>query len=194
MQFIRVTIIGGVIFLVPVTVLIVILGKTVDIMGRLARPLTAWVPMDRIGGVAVANLIAIAGIIVLCFIAGLVARSGVVTRYINSLESRFLYSIPGYSFVKSLTSSMARVDDDKSLTPVLAKFDDASQIAFKVESLPDGRAIVYVPGAPDPWSGSVFVMSADRIELLDLSLMDAVKTIRALGSGSSDFLPPRTPG
>jgi uncharacterized membrane protein len=193
MQFIRVTVIGGVIFLVPVTVLIVILGKTVDIMGRLARPLTAWVPLDRIGGVAVANLIAIAGIIVLCFIAGLVARSGVVTRYINSLESRFLYSIPGYSFVKSLTSSMAGVDDDKSFTPVLAKFDDASQIAFKVESLPDGRAIVYIPGAPDPWSGSVFVMSADRIELLDLSLMDAVKNIRALGSGSSDFLPPRTP-
>jgi len=193
MQFIRVTVIGGVIFLVPVTVLIMILGKTVDIMGRLARPLTAWVPLDRIGGVAVANLIAIAGIIVLCFIAGLVARSGVVTRYINSLESRFLYSIPGYSFVKSLTSSMAGVDDDKSLTPVLAKFDDASQIAFKVESLPDGRAIVYIPGAPDPWSGSVFVMSADRIELLDLPLMDAVKTIRALGSGSSDFLPPRIP-
>ncbi|MEJ2603490.1 MAG: DUF502 domain-containing protein [Gammaproteobacteria bacterium] len=193
MQFIRVTVIGGVIFLVPVTVLIMILGKTVDIMGRLAKPLTAWVPLDRIGGVAVANLIAIVGIIVLCFIAGLIARSGVVTRYINSLESRFLYSIPGYSFVKSLTSSMAGVDDDKSLTPVLAKFDDASQIAFKVESLPDGRVIVYIPGAPDPWSGSVFVMSADRIELLDLSLMDAVKNIRTLGSGSSDFLPPPTP-
>lgn len=193
MNFIKVTMIGGVVFLVPIAVLVIILGKIVNVLARLATPLTAWFPMDRVIGFAIADLLAVAVIVVVCFMAGLVARSSVVVRYINSLESRFLYSIPGYTFIKSMTSSVAGVEDDKSLTPVLACFDDASQIAFKVESLPDGKVLVFIPGAPDPWAGSLYVMSADRIEPLDVSLKDAVKKIRALGSGSSDFLPARTP-
>jgi uncharacterized membrane protein len=187
-KFIRVTIIGGVIFLVPVTVLGLILSKAFDIMSLIAAPMAAWIPINRIGGVAIANLVAISGIIAVCFLAGLVARSGFVARYINSLESRFLYSLPGYSFVKSLTSSVAGAADGHSLVPVIAHFDDASQIAFKVESLPDGRVIVYIPGAPDPWAGSVMVMSAERIEPFQASLADAVKIIRKLGSGASHVL------
>lgn len=188
MQFIRVTIIGGIVFLVPLTVLIIILGKTANFLSKLAAPFAKWVPLDTVVGVALADLIAVVGIVVLCFLAGLFARSGVVARFVDSLESRVLYSIPGYSFIKSLTGSVAGIEDDKSLTPVLAKFDDASQVAFKVESLPDGQVVVYIPGAPDPWAGSLFVMAAERIEPLDRSLNEAVMNLRALGAGSSDFL------
>ncbi len=188
MQFIKVTVIGGIVFLVPLTVLAMILGKTVGFLSKLAAPFAAWVPLDTVAGVALADLIAIAAIVLLCFLAGLVARSGVVTRFVNSLESRFLFSIPGYSFVKSLTGSLAGVEDDTSMTPILAKFDDASQVAFKIESLPGGQVVVYVPGAPDPWAGSLFVMEAERVEPLDRSLNEAVKNLRALGAGSSDFL------
>jgi len=187
MQFIKVTVIGGVVFLVPITVLVMILGKTASFLSRLAAPLATWVPLDTVAGVALADLLAFIGIVILCFLAGLIARSGTVTRFIGSFESQFLYSIPGYSFVKSLTGSVAGTEDGNSLSPVLAKFDDATQIAFKVESLPDGQAVVYIPGAPDPWAGSLFVMSADRIEPLDRSLSETVKNIRALGAGSDQF-------
>ena len=194
MQFIRVTVIGGIVFLVPLTILVIIFGKTANFLSKLAAPLAAWVPLDTVAGVALADLIAVVGIVVLCFLAGLVARSSVVARFVDSLESRFLYSIPGYSFIKSLTGSVAGIEDDKSLTPVLAKFDDASQVAFKVESLPDGQVVVYIPGAPDPWAGSLFVMAVERIEPLDRSLNEAVKNLRALGAGSTDFLRTHTSG
>ncbi len=51
-----------------------------------------------------------------------------------------------------------------------------------------GRVVVYVPGAPDPWSGAVFVMTADRVEPLEASMPAAVKNIRALGRGTTRLL------
>ena len=44
--------------------------------------------------------------------------------------------------------------------------------------------MVYLPGAPNPWSGSVVYVTADRVERLDMSVSEAVKNIRTLGRGS----------
>jgi uncharacterized membrane protein len=76
------------------------------------------------------------------------------------------------------------------MKPVLAKMDDASQLAFEVERLQDGRVVVYVPGAPDPWSGGVLVMTEDRIEPLPISMVAAVQNLRALGRGTGAIFQP----
>lgn len=188
MKFIKSTLIGGIFFLIPVTVLVMILGKTFAFFVQLTLPLKEWWPLDRVLGIAIANLIAVATIIVLCFLAGLFARSKIAAKFVASLEARFLDNIPGYKFLKSMTGSVTGIEQEVSMAPILARFDDASQVAFKVESLPDGRAIVYIPGAPDPLSGSLFVMAADRIEPLECSLQEAVKNIRGLGAGSDELL------
>ncbi|MCJ7556892.1 MAG: DUF502 domain-containing protein [Gammaproteobacteria bacterium] len=187
MKFIRSTLIGGIFFLIPFTVLVMILGKTFTFFVKLTTPFKEWWPLDRVLGIAIADLIAIAIMILLCFLAGLFARSKTIAKFIASLESRFLNNIPGYTLVKSMTGSVTGVEQESAITPILARFDDASQVAFKIESLPDGRVIVYIPGAPDPWAGSLFVMAADRVEPLECSLQKAVKNIRGLGAGSSEL-------
>jgi len=188
MNFLKTTLIGGLVFLVPIIVVVAILGKAHRLMAALAAPLAAWIPIDAIGGVALANLLAVAAIVVLCFAAGLVARSSTAVRAVQSLESGFLTSIPGYGFIKGMTEGLAGREGSEALKPVLAKFDDASQVAFEIERNPDGRVVVYVPGAPDPWSGAVFVMTADRVEPLEASMHAAVKNIRTLGRGTSRLL------
>lgn len=188
MKFIRSTLIGGIFFLIPLAVLAMILGKILTFFRELTKPLTAWWPLDRVLGIAIADLVAVATIIVLCFLAGLFARSKTVAKFIASLESRILNNIPGYTLLKSMTGSVMGVEQESAITPILARFDDASQVAFKVETLPDGRAIVYIPGAPNPSAGSLFVMAADRIEPLECSLQQVVKNIRGLGAGSSKLL------
>ena len=76
MNFLKTTLVGGLVFLVPIIVVVAILGKAFGLMAALAAPLATWIPIDSIGGVALANLLAVAAIVVLCFVAGLVARSG----------------------------------------------------------------------------------------------------------------------
>ena len=76
-------------------------------------------------------------------------------------------------------------EESQSFTPVLARFDDNAMIAFEVERTPSGDVVVYLPGAPNPWSGSVAYMSPDRVEPLELSMPQAIQNIRHLGRDSS---------
>ncbi len=61
-KFIFTTVIGGLLFLVPVVFLGIVLTKAAGFMMVIAQPLAAWVPVDSIGGVALANLIAIVAV------------------------------------------------------------------------------------------------------------------------------------
>ena len=61
-QFVLTTVIGGVLFLVPVVFLGMIFTKAAGFMMVIAKPMAAWIPVDSIGGVALANLIAIVAV------------------------------------------------------------------------------------------------------------------------------------
>jgi uncharacterized membrane protein len=187
-QLIKTTIIGGLIFLVPIIIVVAVLGKAFGLMIKLAKPLSAWIPLDSIGGVALANFLAVLAIMLCCLIAGFIAKGSFAKRILNSLESKLLLAIPGYSFVKGMTDSMNSSEEAaKSFVPVIAKFDDNAQIGFEIERTERGNVVVYLPGSPNPWSGSVVYVNADRVELLDMTVPDAINNIRHLGRGSAKY-------
>ena len=187
-QLIKTTIIGGLIFLVPIIIVVAILGKAYELMIMVAKPLSAWIPLDAIGGVALANILAVLAILLCCLIAGFVAKGAAAKRLLNSVESKLLVAIPGYSFVKGMTDSLKSSEEAaKSFVPVIAKFDDNAQIGFEIERTEKGNVVVYLPGSPNPWSGSVLYVNADRVELLDMTVPDAINNIRHLGRGSAKY-------
>jgi uncharacterized membrane protein len=186
------TIIGGLVFLVPVIIVVVIVGKAFQLMGMLARPLSRWVPVDSIGGIAVANLITIVGLLLLCFVAGLLARSTFGGKVSVSLESKLHAVFPKYAFIKSMTEALGGSDKEKTLKPVLVKFDDYSQIVFEIER-EGGVVAVYLPGAPDPWSGSVVHVPQERVEALDVEFLAVIKSMTRVGLASSKMLSARNP-
>jgi uncharacterized membrane protein len=101
------------------------------------------------------------------------------------IEELLIATLPGYTFAKTLVSGMVKAEDEVgSMTPVLVRLDDYKQIAFEVERTPGGNVVVFLPGAPNPWSGSVVYVSEDRVEPLDMAPQDAIKNIRVLGRGS----------
>ena len=186
MNFIKTTIIGGLVFMVPIVIIVAIVGKAFRIMLMVAAPLMAYIPTGSIGGIAVVNLLLLLMIVLLCFIAGLIARSAVAKRIYRSLDAT-LQAIPGYAFIKGYTDSMSNTEEAaKSLLPVLVRFDDNAQIAFEVERTGD-NVVVYLPGAPNPWSGSVAYFHVERVKRLDMTLSQAVSNIQKIGRGSADY-------
>jgi uncharacterized membrane protein len=187
MKFIKTTIIGGIVFMVPVVIVVAIAGKALEIMMLVAKPLGRLIPVDSIGGVAVANVLAMLGLALFCFIAGLIARSESARKAYRALDSA-LFAIPGYAFIRGLSDSMSSSEEAaKGLLPVLVRFDDNEQIGFEVERSGKGNVVVYLPGAPDPWSGSVVYFGEDRVKRLDMSVVQAINNIRHLGRGSRHY-------
>jgi len=51
----------------------------------------------------------------------------------------------------------------------------------------EGQIAGFVPGAPNPMSGSVYLMTADRIKPLEAAPPSAMKCIKRLGVGSGEL-------
>ena len=187
-HFLKTTIVGGVVFLVPIIVLTIILGKAFGISRKIVAPLSALIPVESVAGVGMAKLMAITAIVFFCFLAGLFAKTVFARKIVGWLESTLLSKLPGYSFMKSMGESIAGIEKEQMYEPVLAWIEDAWQIAFLVERIEGGHVAVFIPDAPSPWSGSVFIMTTDRIKPLDIPLASALKCIRSLGAGSNAML------
>jgi len=161
-QFIKTTILGGLIFLVPLFIVTIVLAKAHGLMVKVAKPFSALIPLDSIGGVAIANILAILAILLLV--------------------------IPAYAFVKGVTDSLISSEEAaKAFIPVIVKFDDNAQIAFEIERSEGGNVVIYLPGSPNPWSGSVVYLEEDRVERLDMTVPEAINNIRHLGRGSAKY-------
>ena len=187
-KFLKTTIIGGIVFMVPIIIFIAIIGKAIKLTNKLAAPVSALIPADGIGNIAVADLLALVIILLICFLAGLAAKSTLARKSLSNLESRVFSKIPVYGFVKSKVDAIVQPEKAEGMKPVLAQFDDYWQIAFEVERIPGETVTIFLPGAPDPWSGSVCYVTEDRIQPLELTLLPVLKTLKGLGKGSNEQL------
>lgn len=137
LAFVKTTLIGGVVFLAPLLLVVVLFTKATKVLRRLAQPLGAWLPIDRALGIIVADFIVVLVIVVACFGAGLLARFSFANRFIKKAEAGVLWRIPGYGFVKGLTNTLDH-SAAGAMRPVLVHFDDCAQLAFEVDRLGRG--------------------------------------------------------
>ncbi len=190
-DFIKATVIGGIFFLIPLAVVVVVVGKLVHVMKGVAGTLAPFLPVDTHIGALVLNLLAVLVILGFCFLAGLAAQRSHAKKIVAKLEETLLAALPGYAFVKGFGDNLRRSDEvSESFIPVSVQFDDYSQLAFEIEREPHGKVAVYLPSAPNPWSGTVVYVTPERVIRLSITLNEALKNIRMLGKGSAAILEP----
>jgi uncharacterized membrane protein len=186
--FVRTTLVGGILFLLPIIVVVVIVGKALGITNKVVAPLATHLPVDLAIGLQTPKLLAIALLILFCFVTGNFARTAIARRMVNSLETTVLSNVPGYEFIKSMSQSVLGADSQMAHSVVLARIEDAWQLAFLVERLEGGHVAVFVPGSPSPQSGSVYFMTEDRIRPMDIPASSVLKCLKRYGLGSNALL------
>ena len=160
--------------------------KVVGVMKGVAGGLSPLLAVDTPMGAIVLNLLALLVILGFCFLAGLMAQGVTAKKIVGKLDATLLAALPGYAFVKGFADNMRRSDEmAESFVPVAVHFDDFSQLAFEIEREPNGKVALYLPSAPNPWSGTVVYVTHDRVNRLSMSLSEALKNIRMLGKGTS---------
>jgi uncharacterized membrane protein len=186
-QFLKTTVIGGVLFLVPVAVLAIVLGKAIGVMLLVAEPMAAFLPVDNIGGVALANLLALLCVLLLCFLAGLVARIALAGKVIKTLEARVLVNIPGYTMIKGITSGLDPEDTD-GLKPILITQGETQRIGLEIERIEGGRSVVYIPSPPSAWSGISQIIPSEQVQYLDVPVMSIIEYTEKFNRGTDSLL------
>ena len=187
-SLIKTAALGGIVFLLPLVLLVVVVGKAFNIVKSLSMPLANLISAEKFAGYAVADLLTLIVLIVITVLAGMLARSPVFDSFYKKIDAIILQVFPGYSYIKGMTGSLSDSEAEHSLKPVAVIQDDMVQIGYEVERLADGWVAIYLPGAPDTRSGSVAYFTDDRIVPLDTDFAGIASCLKTLGRGSNKII------
>jgi len=187
-SFIRTTVIGGVLFLIPLAVVVAVLGKAFEVLKVLATLLSRLIPIETVVGIAIVEILTVGIMLLCCFASGLLARSSAGRSAYEAVDAILLQLIPGYAWVRVYTGDISDEEAERGLRPVLVQFDDQYLLAVEAERTDDGLVAVYLPNAPNPRSGALSYVTADRVKPLAASFQAVSKVLKDLGRGSSALL------
>ncbi len=190
LAFVKATVVGGVFILAPIVILAAIIGQAVNVAYHVLHPLMAWLPVQSISGVSLALLGGIAVVVLLCFFAGLLANTALATWLVKSIESAILSNLPGYSLMKNMGEGIVGLPSRDGRRAVLVHFQETSRIGFQMDQLADGRAVIFIPSVPSPWSGELHIVAPDRYEVLPVSVRNTIEILQRLGQDSGSLLSP----
>ena len=190
-EFLKTTIVGGVLFLLPVALVLFILGYAVRLAAKVVQPISNSLHLDRlgdVGGVGVVTIFAVLVLIFVSFIAGIVARTNVGGRMSRWFENSLLGGLPQYQLVKSMAEGLAQVESTSGVKPALVSIEGGWQIGYLLEPLENGWVAVFLPQAPAPMSGNVMYFPAGRVRPLGITMVQAMAIVKRIGVGSGEAL------
>ena len=69
---------------------------------------------------------------------------------------------------------------------VLVRFEATWQLGFRLETLADGRSVVFIPGVPRALVGTLHIVPAERVQVLAMSVSAAMDILSRLGVGMQE--------
>lgn len=190
-HFLKTTAIGGILFLLPFLVVVWFLVYVHRVVAAVHVILKPWLPLDSATGFALLFAVTLLALLALCFMAGMAARRAIGVRFANTIEKQLMRVYPKYGIYKDmLAGKFGGADNAPSLRSVFVKRDGMLIPAFQADQLADGRVVVYFPGAPDTWYGSIALVPPENVQPISLSFNDALEICERLGRESAAQLQP----
>jgi uncharacterized membrane protein len=191
LRFLKTLIVGGLLFLFPLVFVTFVVGKAFALIFRVTKPIVdRVVPTHTAADVALVDGVAIVALLSGCLVAGLVAQSRLGRSLYAAFDANLASLIPGYAILKARLGDAIGDAARKDLKTVAVRLDDYTQIALEMERLADGRVVVFLPGAPDPWSGASVIVDAARVTPLEVDVFSVARLMKDLGHGTSAVLKP----
>ena len=188
--FLKTTIVGGVLFLLPLAVVLILLGYAFLLASMVAQPISdrlqlQWSDAAGVGAVTILSALLL---VIVSFGAGITARTYLGKGITRWFENSLLGRLPQYQMVKSMAEGLAQFETASGIKPALISIEGGWQIGYLLEPLENGWLSVFLPQAPTPMSGNIMYLPADRVRPLDITMVEAMAIIKRIGVGSGQAL------
>jgi len=189
-EFTKTTLIGGVLIVLPIYVSLLLLAKAAKGLLALMKPITDGIP----GSLEFREILAVLVLAAVCFVAGLIARTGPGLRAKNAFEQAVLERLPGYTLLRGLAARFTGQADGSTFAPALVEIEEALVPALIIEELENGSYTVLVPSVPTPMAGSLYILPRERVHPVDVPLATALKVFSKWGAGAGELVRAMQPG
>lgn len=190
LTFLNITTIGGIAVILPLLLFWFVLVEVAHLLIRFATPLAdLTLPPQYVANPNFHLLLALVLLGGLSFAVGLALRSAAVRSCGRWIRLNLLDRLPVYPVLRRLVHSFAGLQAATSLRPALLTLNpDWREMAYVVEDHGNGLMTVLVPSAPAPLSGSLKLVSAEKVEVLGVPFLDFVRVVSEWGVGLQDLL------
>lgn len=185
--FLKTTLLGGVIILLPSLLLWKISVWVFTIIDKEIQPLALQLSGLTGFNALASKALTLALIIGVCFMFGLLVKISLGRFLWQTVENMILRRIPGYAIIKEIVSYFS--NDDKNIFGQAVMFSPFGHDTFFTGFVTDeddlGNVTVFSPTAPNPTTGFVFHLKKEQLVYLDVPSSEAFKSIVACGRGSA---------
>ena len=187
--FLKTTAIGGLVFLLPLVVIGALLGYVYSFVLLVYEPLKEYLPVSSTLGLALLFVLAVVIVLLLCFFCGLAARRAIGRKFSQTIEKQLVMVFPKYAIYKDIVAGNIGGETlAPSLKPVTVRLEGMTRIGYEAGRTEPGLVIVFLPGSPDPWIGSVALLKPDRVEPLSVDFNETAAICERLGRDSEHLL------
>lgn len=183
-QYVLSTLAAGLLIVAPIYFSILLLLKAMQAVAGLVKPfailLPDWFPAEQ--------FLSLVLVLAVCFLIGAAVRTPAGRAAREKIEKSLFERIPGYALFRSLAQQLAGSREEQVWKPALVEIEEALVPAFIIEEFDDGRFTVFVPSAPTPLSGSVYILTPERVHIVDVPFTSAIKALSRWGSGSKELV------
>jgi uncharacterized membrane protein len=166
----------GALVVLPIGAVVLLVLGLIGRIERAADPLA--------GQVVHPAIVAVVGLLLICLAVGLAVRSALGRRMRTLLEGTLLDRVPGYRLPKAFaTDGPWSGAGGRAVRPALVAIEEGLCPALVMSEFADGRLVVFVPGAPAPMAGAIYVFPAAKVTLLNVPLLPFLRSISSWGLG-----------
>ena len=187
-RFIKTTVVGGVLVLLPIAACVYVIAAFAGTVQRIIHPIMELLPVKGPGRMIIEEVLAVAIVLAVCFLFGLAVRTRAGQALGRRMENTALNRVPGYRLFKQLTHQVAGDAGEALGAPVLVRLEDSRQIGFLVEEHASGDVTVFIPDAPTLATGSVQIVRSEQVARLNVPLAKVMNCITRFGVGTSRLL------
>ena len=187
-RFLKTTVVGGLVVLVPVAVCVYTIVAVVKTVLTVLAPVAKLLHVESLGGIVAVELVAVLMVAAVCFLFGLLVQTTGGRAIGSWFEKKLFNLLPGYEMIKKISRQFSGGGKEALGTPIVVKLGESRQIGFLVEECPSGEVAVFIPLAPALSLGSVHIIPAEHAERLNATLPDVVDCITKAGFGSARVL------
>jgi uncharacterized membrane protein len=188
LDILKTTAVGGIGILLPLLLLCLLVREIFEFVVALAVPITVLFPPGMLERLNAPELIAVLLILGVSFLFGIAARTAGGKRLGRAVDRGLMERLPLYQFVKNLSAAIMPSQEQGFKAGLLKSADGSKEPVYVIEEQDNGDFTVLVPWVPMAFSGSLKIVSSERIELLDISLMEFSRILSQLGMGVEGLL------
>lgn len=197
MSFIRKSLVGGLVILLPLAVIGFFFRWIYGIVTDITSPVATLFIRSWGWPQYAADLIGIVVLVTFCFLLGNLVTTRLGGWLWQRTEDGVMARLPGYRAVREVVAQLLGNSEDSPFARgevariwLYGRDIDVSVLGLITSRFSDGNVSVFVPTGPNPTTGFIYIVSMSVVTLCpDIKVEQMMKVVVACGAGSNRLFP-----